>query len=152
MSIKDGDGDTIVTLNTIHALAFKVMIWVGILGVPVAANTAYSILRTQDNHEWRLQSLERATHKAGITQSVNVGAVKDVAAEESARTFLTVQEVARREQVTDRTVLNWIEEGKIDPAPMKDGKVWVLSEDYRILPQIAARRKAHNEPEPPPAN
>lgn len=121
MSIRDEDGNSIVTLSTIHAAVFRFVIWAAALAIPGGVMATYHVLRTVDNHEWRLQLLERDSSRGGnVSQNVNVGAVEDVA--ESAREYLTVQEVAEREGVTDRTILNWIDEGRIHPAPIKEGK------------------------------
>lgn len=73
----------------------------------------------------------------GVSQSVNVGDAGKLTntEEESARTWLTVQEVAKREHVTERSVLNYIESGMIEPLPVKEGKSWVIAEHYRIVPK-----------------
>lgn len=121
MSIQDEDGNSIVTLGAIHAAVFRFVIWAAAISIPGGIVATYHVLRTVDNHEWRLQLLERDSSRGGnVSQNVNVGAVEDVA--ESAREYLTVQEVAEREGVTDRTILNWIDEGRIHPAPIKEGK------------------------------
>lgn len=88
---------------------------------------------------------DRGMRGGSMSQSVNVGAVDAVADTDSAREYLTVQEVAEREGVTDRTVINWIEEGRIVPAPEKAGKSWAISESFRILPHVAEAGKAGPE-------
>lgn|GEM_PF-3700183 len=63
---------------------------------------------------------------------------KDAAAmPASANTWLTTTDVAKRENVTERTVINYIEAGQIDPAPVKAGKEWHIAETFRILPKDA---------------
>ena len=66
--------------------------------------------------------------------SVTIGAAKP----ESQRVFLTVSEVAEREQVSERTITDWISKGVIHPRPERDGRPWGIAADYRILPQSAA--------------
>lgn len=145
MSIRDEEGNSIVTLSTIHAAVFRFVIWAAALAIPGGVMATWHVLRTLDNHEWRISHLERTGSRGGVSQSVNVGAVEGVAAD-SAREYLTVQEVAEREGVTDRTILNWIDEGRIHPAPIKEGKSWVIAEDFRILPHVAEAGKTKPEP------
>ncbi len=54
----------------------------------------------------------------GVSQNVNVGEVKDAdkPLEASAKTWLTTKDVAAREGITERTVINYIENGMIDTA------------------------------------
>lgn len=139
MSIQDENGE-IVTLGAIHAAVFRFVIWAAALAIPAGVVATWHVLRTVDNHEWRIALLERSSARGGVSQNVNVGALDGVAKDDSARVFLTVQEVAQREGVTDRTILNWIDEGRVQPAPMKEGKSWVIAENFRILPQIAAQQ------------
>lgn len=68
------------------------------------------------------------------TTSVNVGDAEADLKNQSAKTWLTTQEVAKRENVTDRTVINYIESQMIDPPPARDGKAWRIAENYRIVP------------------
>ena len=56
----------------------------------------------------------------------------------SRRDYLLVSEVATREGKSDRTILDWIESGRIQPAPTKEGKEWRIAVEYRIPPQFAA--------------
>lgn len=61
---------------------------------------------------------------------------KDAAAmPASSKTWLTTTEVAKRENVTERTVINYIEAGQIEPAPVKAGKEWHIAEHFRIIPK-----------------
>lgn len=94
---------------------------------------------TINQHSTSIAVLEAVRGDAnGVSQSVNVGeasAALTKAGEDSARTWLTVQEVAKRERVTDRSVLNYIESGMIDPEPQKSGNSWVIAENYRIVPK-----------------
>ena len=55
----------------------------------------------------------------------------------SAKTWLTTADVATREKVTERTVINYIEAGMISPPPLKSGKEWHIAENFRIIPKDA---------------
>lgn len=145
MSINDSDGGEIVTLNTIHAMAFRVLIWIGIIGTPVAAGMFWSMSERISNHtkdltfhEWRIAALEARKGTSGVTQSVNVGAAEGSDDKlDSSKTWLTTQEVAKREGVTDRTIINYINDAMIEPPPVQLGKSWHITENYRIVPKDA---------------
>jgi hypothetical protein len=80
---------------------------------------------------------ERTTGGKDISQSVNVGAADaDKSLEASAKTWLTTKDVAARigKGVTERTVINYIENGMIEPTPRKNGKSWEIAEHFRIIP------------------
>lgn len=140
MSIQDAEGKDIVTIGSLHEAVFKIVIWMAALAIPGGALATWNVLRTQDNHEFRITHLERITERHGITQSVNVGSAdaQDAQAADSARTYLITEEVATREGVSDRTVTEWINEGRILPPPQKAGREWVIAADYRILQLSAA--------------
>lgn len=71
-------------------------------------------------------------------QSVNVGqADADKAMVESARDYITTSDIAARENVTEREVLDWIASGRIEPMPVKEGKSWVIAKNFRIVPNDA---------------
>lgn len=69
-------------------------------------------------------------------QSVNLGQAREEAALTS-RDYFTTADVAAREQVSERTVTEWINEGRLEPAPVKAGKAWAIAKTFRILPQGA---------------
>lgn len=144
MSIDTPEGN--ITLGTIHAAAFKLLIWMGIIGGPTFAASMWHYSHKISEHEWRISALEHSRTSGGNISgaSINVGKTADIA--ESAREYLTVQEVAARESKDERTILLWIETGRIDPAPIKNGKSWAISEDYRILPQVSANIRKPAEP------
>lgn len=55
------------------------------------------------------------------------------------RQFLTVAEVAKKEGLSTRTIIDYIEAGRILPSPLRNGtRPWALAADYRILPLTAA--------------
>lgn len=141
MSIEDNDGTEIVKLGTLHAFAFKILIWIGMLATPAAFVMFWNHGEAIRLHEWRITSLERQTGRSSAgntnTNIITSDAAK-TADSKSGRTFLTTAEVAKREQVSERTVTDWIASGRIQPAPVKDGKEWQISAQYRIPPQISA--------------
>lgn len=72
---------------------------------------------------------------ASHQQSVNVGhAEPGSALVETARDYVTTADIAKRMNVTDRAVIDWISEGRIEPMPVKSGKSWVIAKNFRILP------------------
>ena len=135
MSIQDSNGDNIVVLNTLHAWAFKALIWIGMIATPAGMSLLWRYGRSIDNHELRINYLERSINqRSGVSQSVNVGQTDSTKMASDHRDWLTVQEVADREGVTDRTILNYIEAKRISPTPTKDGREWRIAENFRILP------------------
>ena len=137
MSIDDGDSR--ITLGTIHAAAFKLLIWMGIIGMPAFAAAFWHAAFKLNEHDWRIAALERTAHRGSGNisgASINVGKAGDKVAE-SGREYLTVAEVAEREGKEERTITLWIEGGRIEPVPRKVGTAWVIAEDYRILPQVS---------------
>lgn len=141
MGIEDQNGNEIVRLGTVHAIAFKALIWMGMIATPAAFALFWRHSESIKLHEWRITALERAGGRAGsVSQSVNVGEAGQAAAgdeAESGRAWLTTSEVAHRESKSERTIINYIEENLISPAPAKNGKSWMIAEDYRLLPKVA---------------
>ena len=92
---------------------------------------------TVNTHEKLLAVLQdRSGSKGNMTNNVNVGeASAEETLEASARTWLTTREVAEREGCDERTVINYIAAGQIEPAPVKVGKSWQIAEDFRIVPK-----------------
>jgi len=68
------------------------------------------------------------------TQDVRIG---ETSALNPQRDFLSTDEVAEREGVTARTVTSWINGNKVFPPPTRQGRAWIIAEDYRILPTTA---------------
>lgn len=131
MSITD-DQKEIVNIGTIHAWIFKASLWaaplicVWLVNKVLAHDTDIALLK--------LELAMSRKGNSGISQSVNVGKTGEEAKPEPARTWLTTQEVAKRELVTDGTIINYIEAGMIDPIPTRSGKEWHIAENYRIVP------------------
>jgi len=69
------------------------------------------------------------------TNSVQIGGTEQPKPQ---REYLDSDEVGEREGVSSRTVISWIEQGRISPQPTRQGRAWVISANYRILPQTAA--------------
>ena len=83
------------------------------------------------------QHLAPATPPPTNTNSVNIG--ESSPAPTSQREFLTVSEVAERENLSPRTITEYITSGRISPAPTRNGtRPWAIAADYRILPLTAA--------------
>jgi hypothetical protein len=68
----------------------------------------------------------------GNNNAVHIGATPTP--DDSRKTFLTTADVATRENIAERTVLEWIEQNRLAPAPEKSGRSWVIPVHYRILP------------------
>ena len=136
MSIMDEDRE-IVTLGTVNGWAFKLAIWfapffsIWMVTKVLAHDTDIAVLKMQF-------SMQGTNGK--VSQSVNVGQAKDakgVLVNDSAKTWLTTKDVAAREGVTERTVINYIQKGMIEPAPVQNGKSWEIAEGFRIVPNAA---------------
>ena len=79
-----------------------------------------------------------ATAPSQNTNSLNIG-TQSAATPAPQRAYLTTEEIALREGVSPRTVLTWIEGGRIQPVPSRAGRAWIISPDYRLHPLIAAK-------------
>ena len=144
MSFKDENGHEILHMNSLWAASFKLLL----IMVPFVSLTLFSwgtwVTVSIFEHSSRLKLLEdRSTRGGGGSingASINVGkadGVDDIAGS-TARDYLTVKEVAVKEQRDERTITLWIEQGRLLPAPVKDGKAWVIDPGYRIIPQYSA--------------
>ena len=71
----------------------------------------------------------------GSNNAVQIGANPKP---ESKRTFLTVKDVAERENVSEKTITTAISQGRIEPMPERNGRAWTISANYRFLPIMAA--------------
>lgn len=133
MSIMESDQTEIIKLGTVHAWVFKISLWV----MPVFSVWMVNTVLTHDR-DIAVIKMQLAMQSSGkVTQSVNVGQAKGEVEEQmtSAKTWLTTKDVAQREGITERTVLNYIEHGMILPSPRKNGKSWEIAEHFRIVPQ-----------------
>lgn len=96
----------------------------------------------QDDLRQRMSRIEAST--AGVSQNVNVNTSQAPDEDETAlmarRDYVTVQDVAEMAGVSERTVIEWIDLGRIQPMPEKTGKSWVIADNFRIMPQVAEKR------------
>lgn len=108
------------SVTTINDAAKKI-IWLLVGGIVVGLLNLLLTPRVQPGHP--------------NNNSVSIGGKVSDAEPVSHKSYLTTEEVARKENKTARTIINWIEDGKIDPPPVKDGKSYQISENYRIIPK-----------------
>lgn len=134
MSIND-DQQEIVRLGTVHAAVFKASLWLA----PIFSIWLVNKVIEHDT-EIALLKMEMAMNrgKSAMSESVKIGDADADCADESRKTWLTTQQVAEKERVSERTILNYIEAGTIEPPPVKEGKTWQISAEYRIVPKSAA--------------
>jgi len=114
----------------------------------IIIGTAASILGTIDRYIHRDQ--EKSDHppvtvpvQQPPSNTVTGGSVTigmDAPAE-TRREYLTTEDVAKKERVSQRTVTAWIQEGRIDPKPVQSNRAWQIAVDYRILPLTADAEK-----------
>lgn len=83
----------------------------------------------------RSNSAPSAPHQS---TSVITGDATDLEQLASHRTYLTTADVAAKEKVSVREVVDMIAQGEITPAPEKTGREYRIAASYRILPQPAA--------------
>lgn len=129
------DNEEIIKLGTVHGWVFKISLWAAPLFFVWTVNTILA-----HDRDIAVLKMQMTMHGLkGVSQNVNVGQ-HDKAAQEAAataRTWLTTKDVAAREKVDERTVLNYIEQGMIEPAPVKAGKAWQIAANFRIIPKDA---------------
>lgn len=123
--------------TVVAKLAFGLSIPVTFLGV------SWAVWMTTEmfGHDKRISILESHSGKAqNQTTSVNVGEASSAAAQPvtTRKIWRTTADVAREEEVAERTVVEWIASGMISPPPTKQGKAWMIAENYRIVPPDAA--------------
>ncbi len=123
--------EEMIILGTVHSWVFKISLWAAPLFFVWSVKTI--LVHDRDIAVLKMQVAMQGTK--GISQSVNVGQDDKAAAEASAKTWLTTKDVAAREKVDERTVLNYIEQGMIEPAPVKAGKAWQIAAHFRIIPK-----------------
>ncbi len=66
------------------------------------------------------------------TNSLHIGTATTTPDADSRAIWLTTDDVARREKKSPRTILTWISEGRITPAPVQTDRAWMISPDYTI--------------------
>ena len=130
MSIMDTDQQEIVTLGTVNGWAFKLAIWFA----PIFAIWITTKVLEHDT-DIAVLKMQFAMQGSKVSQSVNVGQTKDgKESQMTAKTWLTTKDVATREGISERTVINYIENGMIEPTPKKNGKSWEIAPEFRIVP------------------
>lgn len=133
MSIMD-DQEEIIRVGTINGWAFKIAIWFA----PIFAIWMTTKVLAHDT-DIAVLKMQFAMQGGGkVSQSVNVGQTKDgKESQMTAKTWLTTKDVAERESISERTVINYIENGMIEPTPRKNGKAWEIAPEFRIVPNDA---------------
>lgn len=131
MSIMEPDQTEIIKLGTVHSWVFKISLW----AMPIFSVWMVNTVLTHDR-DIAVLKMQIAMQGGGkVSQNVNVGQAKDGKdAQMTAKTWLTTKDVAEREGITERTVINYIEHGMIEPTPRKNGKAWEIAEHFRIIP------------------
>lgn len=80
-----------------------------------------------------------ASHTApNQSTSVITGDASDLGQLTTHRTYLTTADVAAKEKVSVREVVDMIAHGEIQPPPERDGREYRIATHYRIQPQSAA--------------
>jgi len=138
MSIEDGEGREIIRLGNIHAAAFKGAIYFA----PIFAIWIVTKVLSHDTEIAVLKSQIAYGDKRGVSQSVNVGKTDEAATQliqgSPHRDYLTTAEVAAKENVSVREVVDMIATGEIVPLPQKEGREYRIAADYRRLRHPAA--------------
>ena len=133
MSIMD-DNQEIIKLGTVHGWVFKISLWAAPLFFVWTVNTI--LAHDRDIAVMKMQIAMQSGGKGNISNSINMGSAEaDTEMVDSAKTWLTTKDVATREGCDERTVLNYIAAGQIEPVPVKVGKSWQIAENFRIVPK-----------------
>jgi hypothetical protein len=135
MSIEDTTSDSVIKLGTLHAWIFKISLMVA----PVFALWLVTTILSHDREIAVLKmqiAMMQGGGKGSVSQNVNVGQADEATTElaDDARDYVTTADIAQRQGVTERAVIDWIAEGRIDPMPVKSGKQWVIAKNFRIVP------------------
>ena len=137
MSIIDESSESVIKLGTVHGWIFKISLWVA----PLFSLWAVSSIVRHDTEIAVLKmqiAMMQNGGKGGVSQNVNVGKAGTTAElAETARDYVTTADIAAKEKVTERAVLDWISAGRIQPMPVKTGKSWAIAKNFRILPNDA---------------
>jgi hypothetical protein len=134
MSIEDTtSSDSIIKLGTIHSWLFKISMW----AAPIFFIWAVTAIMRHDTEIAVLKmqvAMMNSGGKGSVSQNVNVGKADAAEVELTARDYVTTADIAAKEQVTERAVIDWIAAGRIEPPPVKTGKSWVIAKNFRIVP------------------
>ena len=149
MSIIDEDTDSVIKLGTIHAWIFKI----SLLVAPVFSVWMVTTILYHDREiavlKMQVGMMNGGSSKGSVSQNVNVGKA-DTKPElaTSARDYVTTADIAAKEKVTERAVIDWIAAGRIEPPPVKSGKSWTIAKNFRIIPQDSECCGETPNPEP----
>lgn len=114
---------TETTLNKIEAAINRVT-WLMITGIIVG------ILN--------LVITRPSTNASSQSTSVITSEAADLTQLTTHRTYLTTADVAAKEKVSVREVVDMIAQGEIEPPPEKSGREYRIAASYRIMPHSAA--------------
>ena len=135
MSIIEEDTESVIRLGTIHSWLFKISMW----AAPIFFIWAVTSIMRHDTEIAVLKmqiAMIQSGGKGSVSQNVNVGK-SDAKPRlvDTSRDYVTTADVAAREKVTERAVIDWISAGRIEPMPVKTGKSWTIAKNFRIIPQ-----------------
>jgi hypothetical protein len=133
MSIIEEESESVIRLGTIHSWLFKISMW----AAPIFFIWAVTAIMRHDTEIAVLKmqvAMMNSGGKGSVSQNVNVGKADGAKAELTARDYVTTADIAAKEQVTERAVIDWIAAGRIEPPPVKSGKSWVIARNFRIMP------------------
>jgi hypothetical protein len=133
MSIIEEDSESVIRLGTIHSWLFKISMW----AAPIFFIWAVTAIMRHDTEIAVLKmqvAMMNSGGKGSVSQNVNVGKADAAEVELTARDYVTTADIAAKEQVTERAVIDWIAAGRIEPPPVKSGKSWVIAKNFRIVP------------------
>lgn len=138
MSIEDHNGEEMIRVPSPWTLLFKLTLMAAIPFAGTVCMGGVWVVTQIFSHDTRLSVLEdrsRTGHADNSNTNIITSDATKMADSKSGKGYLTTTEVAKREQCDPRTILNYIADNRIVPTPVKEGKEWVISEAYRILPK-----------------
>jgi hypothetical protein len=158
MSIREDDDEEIIHLPGFWSSVAKFAFALSIPATLSLMTLSAWVISTIFQHDTRITVLERmAMHSlksnspgsGNSSATIITGDAAKVASEQAkAKGYLTTEEFAKVIGKDARTVLTYIHEGKIQPAPVQDGREWRIAVDSRLQPQLAANsgKEATDEP------
>lgn len=133
MSIIEEESESVIRLGTIHSWLFKISMW----AAPIFFIWAVTTILRHDREIAVLKMqvvMMQGGGKGSVSLNVNVGKADAAETELTSRDYVTTADIAAKEQVTERAVIDWIAAGRIEPPPVKNGKSWVIARNFRIMP------------------
>lgn len=129
MSIKDGQGREVVHLPGFWSVVIKAAAALALLAIPGVVSILWSVASLLWHHDQRISKIE---------YNLGIAIVRDFqpAHLQSHRDYLDTSDVAIREGVTARTILDWISKDRILPRPEKTSKGYAFTLDYRVVPSM----------------